>query len=227
MKKRIAARGYGFIPVLILLLVSVMSARAQGQLKNSGKHVGELVPSGWEHMEATGDLNKDGISDLIVSATPNNKAHMRVREDGYVYNFNQPIFGIYFGTRNGAYKCWKQYNHFMPALGSENELLDCSVSITRQGTISISVGRMYSAGGSDHSTDTYVFRYQNGGFFLIGKDEDSYSRMSGQREFVSYNYLTGKKQTVKNNVFDESVKPVEKWTQMKKSPLMRMEDMSL
>ena len=69
MKKRIAARGYGFIPVLILLLVSVMSARAQGQLKNSGKHVGELVPSGWEHMEATGDLNKDGITDLIVSAT--------------------------------------------------------------------------------------------------------------------------------------------------------------
>ena len=112
----------------------------------------------------------------------------------------------------------------MPALESEQEMLDCVISITDRGTLRIAIGRMYSAGSSYHSTDSYIFRYQNDDFFLIGKESDSFSRMSGEQETVSYNYLTGKMQTVKGNVFDESVQPVETWKRIGKSPLRPMGD---
>ena len=222
-KTEVSARALLF--TLLLLVVTLpYSVGAQNLLKDAGKNVDEIVPSGWEHIEAVGDLNKDGIADLVVSATPDFREHIRVRDDGYEYNFNQPVLGIYFGTGGGEFRCWKQYNNVMPAQESEQEMLDCVISITDRGTLRIAIGRMYSAGSSYHSTDSYIFRYQNDDFFLIGKESDSFSRMSGEQETVSYNYLTGKVQTVKGNVFDESVQPVETWKRIGKSPLRPMGD---
>ena len=40
---------------------------------------------------------------------------------------------------------------------------------------------------------TYTFRWQDGGFKMIGFDRDSTMRNSGETEEVSINYLTGKK----------------------------------
>ena len=46
-------------------------------LKQQGVSVKQIVPKGWEHKEAEGDLNKDGIKDLVVLAKPNFKENMK------------------------------------------------------------------------------------------------------------------------------------------------------
>ena len=51
-----------------------------------------------------GDLNKDGIQDLVICATPRNPENMMVRDDGYEYNFNEPVLAIYFGQDGELYK---------------------------------------------------------------------------------------------------------------------------
>ena len=46
--------------ICMCLLCLCVGVRAQ-ELQKQGKGVDDLVPKGWEHTEATGDLNKDGI----------------------------------------------------------------------------------------------------------------------------------------------------------------------
>ena len=83
------------------LMTLILSACALGMnaqdLKQQGTSVEQIVPEGWEHEEAQGDLNKDGIKDLVVLAKPNFKENMQTRDDGYEYNFNSYILAIYFG----------------------------------------------------------------------------------------------------------------------------------
>ena len=51
------------------LMTLILSACALGMnaqdLKQQGTSVEQIVPEGWEHEEAQGDLNKDGIKDLF------------------------------------------------------------------------------------------------------------------------------------------------------------------
>ena len=77
--------------MLATLALMPMNVSAQG-LKDSGKSAADVVPNGWESIFKTGDLNNDGIADLVVVATPCDKDKMQTRDDGYVYNFNQPLF---------------------------------------------------------------------------------------------------------------------------------------
>ena len=78
--------------ILVILLFAIASHSGQAQsLAQQGTSVEDLVPAGWLHQEAQGDLNKDGILDLVVVATPDYEENTLTREDGYVYNFNQPI----------------------------------------------------------------------------------------------------------------------------------------
>ncbi len=171
-----------------------------------------------------GDFNKDGINDLLVVALPKDPVHMRTREeDGYVYNFNQRVLAIYFGQADGKLKRFKEYSKVLPCDDEDNEncMHEFSYTVNAKGVIRISVGIFCSAGGADVPNTEYVFRYQNGDFFLIGKDYGSFSRYSGEAEKVSENYLTHKKQTITYNMFEESDEK-EKWSTLPSKPLEKL-----
>ena len=84
------------ILINMMLCLCAIGMNAQ-TLKQQGNAVEQIVPEGWEHEEEEGDLNKDGIKDLVVLAKPNFKENMKTRDDGYEYNFNPYILAIYFG----------------------------------------------------------------------------------------------------------------------------------
>ena len=69
---------------LIVAFVGLCAGVRAQQLQQQGRGVDDLVPAGWDHTEATGDLNKDGIADLVVVATPDFKENTKTRDDGYV-----------------------------------------------------------------------------------------------------------------------------------------------
>ena len=172
-----------------------------------------------------GDLNKDGIKDLVVLAKPNFKENMQTRDDGYEYNFNPYILAIYFGQSEGGFKQWKQYEDMFEP-DSEWTSVNVDIEITERGTLNISPDHFASAGSYGTSQTTYTFRFQNGDFYLIGKECTEMSRSTGEMTTVSENYLTWKRQTIEDNAFEE-VKKKEKWEKMEKEPLKKLGDEGL
>ncbi len=205
----------------MLSLCSCLGAQAV-ELKPQGVSVEDIVPSSWMHQEAQGDLNKDGFPDLVVVATPDDVENTITRSDGYVYNFNQPLLAIYFGTAQGQFHQWKAFDNVIPADESEGCHHDVSLEVTDRGVVRISIQLFCSAGSYGTSNDTYAYCYQNGDFFLIGMDREEMLRTTGTSTLVSENYLTWKRQTKVSNAFDESVPTTEKWTRIARRPLEKL-----
>lgn len=209
------------IAAFVLMVVTCQGAQAV-ELKRQGTSVEDIVPTGWLHKESQGDLNKDGIADLVVIAIPDYEENLKRRDDGYVYNFNQPILAIYFGNAQGLFSQWRQYDNVIPADDNEYCSHDIALTVTERGTLRIAVGVWCSAGSYGTSTDTYTYRYQNGDFYLIGKDSEEMQRNTGENIVTSENYLTWKRQVVKSNVFDETIPTTEKWTKLRKQSLEKL-----
>jgi hypothetical protein len=211
------------IATTFLVTACVVCGMQAQRLKQLGTGVDDIVPQGWSHYEATGDLNKDGKTDLVVMATPNFKEHMRRRDDGYEYNFNQPVLAVYFATADGKLKQWKQYGDVLPANDPENENCswDISFDITERGALNISVQPDCSAGSYSTCIDRYTYRFQNDDFYLIGKEDEEIRRNTGEVTVNSENYLTWKRQVKKSN-FSEDTPPTEKWTRLTKKPLEKL-----
>ena len=213
--------------IMMALIVSVGIAGAQGKFakslfKASGASVVDVVPADCDSIVVEGDLNKDGFKDVVIIATPRNPENMQTRDDGYVYNFNKPVMAVYFGNESATYSLFKQYFNTIPGQEDEYQSVDIELSINDKGVMRISPSYFNSAGSSDSDASVYVFRFQNGDFYLIGKDTKSFSRYSGESTEVSENYLTHKRQTIISNMFDESVKPKETWTKIPADPLEKL-----
>lgn len=213
--------------IMMALIVSVGIAGAQGKFakslfKASGASVVDVVPADCDSIVVEGDLNKDGFKDVVIIATPRNPENMQTRDDGYVYNFNKPVMAVYFGNESGTYSLFKQYFNTIPGTEDEYQSVDIELSINDKGVMRISPSYFNSAGSSDSDASVYVFRFQNGDFYLIGKDTKSFSRYSGESTEVSENYLTHKRQTIISNMFDDSVKPKETWTKIPADPLEKL-----
>ena len=161
--------------------------------KTSGSSAADVVPNGWESDFKTGDLNKDGIADLAIIATPCNKEKMTTREDGFVYNYNQPILAIYWGEGNGNFILFKQYENVIPARESEFISITPSLDITKKGSLKIDLEYFVTAGSWTQPVTSHVFSYRNGDFFLIGKDVTELERTTGKAVVTSENYLTHKR----------------------------------
>ena len=212
------------LPTTILFLFTAISMNAQ-TLKQQGTLAEQMIPEGWEHQEVQGDLNKDGIKDLVVLAKPNFKENMMTRDDGYVYNFNKYIIAIYFGQAEGLFKMWKQYQELFPA-DDEWSSVGVELTITERGTLNIDTD-LFSSGGSYGTSRTkYTYRYQNADFYLIGRESTEMMRNTGEMTTVSENYLTWKRQTIKDNALEEGVKR-ETWSKLTKVPLEKLGDHEL
>lgn len=169
--------------------------------------------------EQFGDINKDGVGDIVLIAFTHFKEFISVEENGDTLDANQPILAIFFGKKNGQYDCFRQYDNVLPFSELKYHTIDYSLSVSDKGVITIDLDHFSSMGGWANSSYRYVFRYQDGDIFLIGKEDDSFMRNSGDGTKTSINYLTSRKQVTTYNVFDEKVKPREKWTRIPRKPL--------
>lgn len=169
-----------------------------------------------------GDLNNDGIQDLVICATPRNPENMMTRDDGYEYNFNEPVLAIYFGKGDETYSLFEEYPNTIPAPEDEFSFVTVESEISDKGVLDFEVEVFYSAGSSQTGQNSYLYRFQDGDFYLIGSDTRSFSRYSGEEEAVSCNYLTKKQKTTTSNVFDDKVKPTETWSDLPDEPLEKL-----
>ena len=205
--------------ITTLLIWLPLCAMAQ-QWKANGMSAEEVTPKGWQYSVAEGDLNKDGVSDIVVLATPNHAENLKTRDDGYVYNFNQPVLAVYWGVKGGGFKLFKQYAKVIPAREDEFVSITPSLDITKNGTLEINLEYFISAGSWSQPTTSYIYRYQNGDFFLIGKDVTELERNTGKTVETSENYLTGKRCVTTGNISSKKTKDA--WSKLPKKPLQPM-----
>ena len=189
------------ISATILLLA--LSAAAQTD--------SEYDPESEPVHQAFGDLNKDGLEDL-VTLTPIPSA-----EDS-VAGFLCYKLVAFLGDGDGNFEPWKTYDKSIVVPLNDFISYDLSLSVKR-GSIHIEVGEFASAGSWSSDNYTFVFRYQNDDFYLIGHEHDSFARNTGKGEKNSFNHLTHKKLTTTYNAFDENVPQRSKWSDIPEAPL--------
>lgn len=202
------------------LTSSPMSAQTskKNQLAKEGYSIKEIVPNGWEVQYEKGDLNKDGIEDLVLVVLPNDPAHIKTRDDGYQYNFNPKFLAVYFGSSSGLYKRFKVWSKAIPGQEDEYTTTEAEIAITPKGVMDIRVSYWSSMGTADTGGTTYRYRFQSGDFYLIGEESGWFNRMTGEGERVSINYLTGQKNVTTGNMI-ENTNMKTKQVKFKKEPL--------
>ncbi|MCF3107169.1 hypothetical protein LL912_00075 [Niabella sp. CC-SYL272] len=189
------------------------------------------IPKGWvSDTLIMGDLNKDRLPDLVWvirnTSAANFKIHSGLGQD--TLDLNPRRLLIYFKEGDG-YRKILNTDQFLPSVNSaDNPCLsdpfaDGSIGIVK-GVLKMGFHYWLSCGSYEVTDWNYTFRFQNGRLELIGLDVSSLHRASGETSATSYNFMTGKKQEIfgGNEFFPEKDHPQERWSVLKKHPLLNL-----
>ena len=184
------------------------------------KTVNDFIPKGWKEILITnGDLNKDKLEDTVIVIEKDDKKNIKKNDvlgPDYL-NLNPRILLVLFKQKDGIYiLASKNDKGFIQSENDEENptLMDTLTGISiKNNTLRINFDYFLSAGSWEASEAIFTFRFQNNRFELIGFDNISFMRNSGEQEEFSINFSTNKiKTTTGGNMFDEKLnKPKEKW----------------
>ncbi|WP_321786099.1 hypothetical protein [Burkholderia pyrrocinia] len=156
-----------------------------------------FVPKGWAlELQDKGDLNGDGRDDLVLVLRDTDPANV-ISHDGMCespFNTNPRILVVAFARPDGQYALTLRNQTLIPKRESsclDDPLENGGVGISR-GTLRVTLGRFASAGSWEMGSTTYTFRWQDRNFVLIGYDDSSVMRNTGETRMLSVNYSTGK-----------------------------------
>ena len=176
------------------------------------KTVNDFIPKGWKEILTTnGDLNKDKLEDTVIVIEKDD-----VLGPDYL-NLNPRILLVLFKQKDGTYiLASKNDKGFIQSENDEENptLMDTLTGISiKNNTLRINFDYFLSAGSYSASQTIFTFRFQNNRFELIGLDNNSFMRNSGEQEEFSINFSTNKMKTTSGrNMFDEELsKPKETW----------------
>ena len=202
----------------ILFLLIYANSFCQSETKvllDSGGSIENLVPRNWKILSTTnGDLNKDGISDLVFVIEKTDKENIKLNEGGLgsdTINLNPRILGIYFKDKNGKFIKKLESNSFIILRDSPtmDEPFD-GIEILENGVLQINFKFWFSAGSWSMSNHTYKFRFQHDQFELIGYDAYERHRGTGEETDYSINFSTGKMNITKVTMDDKHVETIKK-----------------
>ena len=221
---------YLFLPVLCLLIASCSSTPENETSESSSSEspnkeveaqevaeaicteVNSFIPEGWKIVKnEKGDLNKDGVVDaaLVIQKTD---ASLIKKTAGGDMNSNPRNLLVLFGTaKKGCFELGVKNETFI--ISHEDEIMDDpfqGIEI-KNGTLKINFMEFRSVGSWETSQKTFVWRFQDGEFKLIGANESSFHRSEGDATDVSVNFSTKKYSVTTYNMFDESVKEEVVW----------------
>ena len=185
-----------------------------------GKTVNDFIPKGWKILRTVkGDLNNDKLEDTAVVIEKDDKKNIKKNDSlGPEYlNLNPRALLVVFKQKDGTYVLTgKNDKGFIQSEGDEKNptLMDTLDEISiKNNILKINFNYVLSAGSWAASRTVYTFRFQNNRFELIGFDNNSYMRNSGEKEEFSINFSTNKvKITTGGNISDKnSDKQKEEW----------------
>ena len=205
--------------ILSLFLISSIYVFAEN-FPQKAKTVNDFIPKGWKEILATnGDLNKDKLEDIVIVIEKEDKKNIKKNDvlgPDYL-NLNPRILLVLFKQKDGTYiLATKNDKGFIQSENDEENpaLMDTLTGINiKNNILRINFDYFLSAGSYSASQAIFIFRFQNNKFELIGLDNNSFMRNSGEQEEFSINFLTNKiKTTSGGNIFNKKLNnPKEKW----------------
>lgn len=207
--------------LFILSLFLIFSIFSFGEnFPEKAKNIDGFIPKGWKTvLSAKGDLNNDKLEDVAIIIEKTDKENIVKNENlGSEYlNLNPRILLVLFKQKNGSYiLAGKNDKGFIKSEGDKESpaLMDTLDSISiKNNILKIKLNYFLSAGSWSVTQNTYTFRFQNQKLELIGFDNNSFMRNSGDQEKLSINFSTNKVKIIAGgNIFDEKAnKPKEEW----------------
>lgn len=185
------------------------------------KYEGGVSSEGWN--EIKGDLNKDGLDDIVLIIKGTDKSKIIKDENRGELDRNRRGIIVLLNKGNYYELASKNYNCF----SSENE--DGGVYFAPELSVSIEKGNLHiDYGHGRYGSWGYTFRYQNGDMELIGYDSYSSNGPVPQYE-VSINFLTKKKLTKDNLNKDDDgenyeIKYKDTWETIKVNKLIKLSE---
>ncbi|MNR11689.1 hypothetical protein D3C85_1280000 [compost metagenome] len=171
---------------LFLLLTTFFTAILFGQTEQS-KNLSDFLPKGYLISEkVNGDLNKDGIEDIILIIKGTSKS--KIIKDEYRGELDRNRRGIIvlFNKKDNFELASKNYDCF----SSENE--DGGVYFPPELSVEIKKGNLcVHYGHGRYGYWKYTFRFKNSDFELIGYDASNGGAVIDSE--TSINFLTKKK----------------------------------
>lgn len=203
---------------LFAALFFALNLMAQ-DFRTSGRKAVQLAPKDWTVEESRGDLNKDGIADLLILATPHDESKAGFNDNFEWVDSNRPVLAVYWGSSSGIYRLYKTFPQYFDGHEGDSRIA-YSAKITPRGTIRLQTAVKNTDGSN---TVVEIFRWQNGGFFKIGHSEEVYSRSSGVTVLDSYNYSIRRLQHLEyRGDPDSDPGKQEQWTDLPDNPLERL-----
>ncbi len=217
--------------MLTLLLISPLAGFSQEELKlpDRAKTLSDLIPHQWLMLDsAFGDLNRDGIRDMVFVISDTNPSNLIRNEEGPgrdTIDVNPRILGIYFGMPDGSYIKQEQADQFI--LKADEPVMDdpfSRITISPQGVMMVEFRLWSNAGSWHYSMHTYHFRFANDAFELIHYDTTEIHRgtLDQTRWEINFNKL---KMKISHESDSENT-PVEvHWIELEPMPLKTLESL--
>lgn len=199
------------------------------QAVETKKQPADFIPKGYVPFDTIyGDLNKDGVEDLVYIIKGTDKSKFVTDEYRGQLDRNRRGIIVLLNTKSGYELAVKNYNCF----SSENE--DGGVYYAPELDIEISKGKLYvHYAHGRYGYWRYTFRYQNNDLELIGYDASDHHGPIVLSD-VSINYLTRQKivnQNVNENtydgdeIFEKTVSKIERKKLMKLSEIKDFDEL--
>lgn len=185
-------------------------------LKKNGKSIQELIPQGWKILHSkSGDLNQDGIEDLVFAMQNTDKANIKNDDSRKPeHDLNPRILGIYFGEKSGLLTQILVSDDFIIKHNPNMDEPFDGFSISKKGILSINFHLWSSSGSWIASNHKYKFRFKNKQFELIGYDSYVSHRSTAETTDYSINFLSKKMSVSKGNFSNSNPKKVQ-WKSFK------------
>ena len=191
----------------------------------------DFIPKGWKKLIVEkGDLNKDKIDDVVLVIEKNDPKNFKKIEDSSSsnpVNFNPRIILVLFKDKNSKYTLVaKNDKNFIvsPGYASEEGLEsldspDYDDNLSKAVTIKNSTLHIFTL--ADYvkyaTSTTYIFRYQNNRFELIGLDAQS---ILGDTEYANtrnYSLNLSTKKLIIHNISEKLESNVKKEEKIEKN----------
>jgi hypothetical protein len=202
---------------IVMIFASVLNSSAQ--FNKTGKTEQDLYSGKQQTITAFGDLNKDGISDLVIAENV----------QGEIGEKTTAFFAIYWGGNDG-YELYKTFQF-------DSLARQVNVSITSKGVLRMAAETTYDYVENDGDSGfyeeynlVYMLRYQDSEFCLIGGSVyyhwERVPDLGCMSHHISYNTLTNK--AVRSNYPNCDTDHPEKATvDIKKLPLMKITEFKI